>query len=71
MTRKETGAQLAFKQESYTIMGACFAVYKDKGGAFREPVYHECLGIEYTSEIFVSFRVVSGQPRSFTGSLCS
>jgi len=46
MTRKETGAELAFKEESYTIMGACFAVYKDKGCGFREPIYHECLGIE-------------------------
>lgn len=46
MTRKETGAELAFKDESYAIIGACFAVYKDKGCGFREPVYHECLTIE-------------------------
>jgi GxxExxY protein len=47
MTRKETGSELAFKDESYAIMGACFAVYKDKGCGFLEPIYHECLEIEF------------------------
>ena len=28
-------------------MGACFEVYKDKGCGFHEPVYQECLGIEF------------------------
>jgi GxxExxY protein len=28
-------------------MGACMAVYKDKGCGFFEPVYHECLEIEF------------------------
>jgi len=46
MTRKEeTG--LIYKEESYAIIGACFAVYKDKGCDFHEPVYHECLEIEF------------------------
>jgi len=35
-----------FKDESYRIMGACFAVYKEKGPGFVEPVYQECLEIE-------------------------
>jgi GxxExxY protein len=37
---------LIYKHESYAIIGACMAVYKDKGCGFLEPVYHECLGIE-------------------------
>jgi GxxExxY protein len=46
MTRKEEKLQLIYKDESYAIIGACFAVYKDKGCGFLEPVYHECLEIE-------------------------
>jgi GxxExxY protein len=45
MTRKEEKLQLIYKDESYTIIGACFAVYKDKGCGFLKPVYHECLEI--------------------------
>ena len=43
MTRKEENAELIYKDESYAIIGACFAVYKDKGCGFHEPVYHECM----------------------------
>ncbi len=39
-------AELLFPEESYAIMGACFAVYKDKGCGFNEPVYQECMEIE-------------------------
>ena len=46
MTRKEEKAELIYKDESYIIIGSCFAVYKDKGCGFLEPVYHECLEIE-------------------------
>src|SRR5437879_6464177 len=46
MTRKEERTELIYKDESYAIIGACFAVYKDKGCGFLEPVYHECLVIE-------------------------
>jgi GxxExxY protein len=46
MTRKEEKAELVYKDESYAIIGACFAVYKDKGCGFHEPAYHECLEIE-------------------------
>ncbi len=38
--------ELIYKDESYAIVGECFAVYKDKGCGFLEPVYHECLEIE-------------------------
>ena len=29
---------LIYKEECYEIMGGCFAVYKDKGCGFLEPV---------------------------------
>ena len=38
---------LIYKDECYAILGACFAVYKDKGCGFLEPVYQECLQIEF------------------------
>jgi GxxExxY protein len=38
--------QLIYKDESYAIIGACLAVYKEKGCGFLEPVYHDCLEIE-------------------------
>lgn len=40
-------ADLIFKEESYAILGACFEVYKEKGCGFVEPVYQECLAIEF------------------------
>jgi GxxExxY protein len=40
--------KLLFKEESYRIRGACFEVYREKGCGFLEPVYHECLGIEFS-----------------------
>src|SRR5262245_45419161 len=42
-----TMAVLLFPDESYKIVGACFAVYNDKGCGFLEPVYQECLAIEF------------------------
>jgi GxxExxY protein len=47
MTRTAEKAQLIWKDESYALIGACFAVYKDKGRGFLEAVYHECLEIEF------------------------
>jgi len=47
MTLKEESRELIYKAESYATIGACFAVYKDKGCGFLEPVYHECLEIEF------------------------
>jgi GxxExxY protein len=46
MTPKEKG-ELIYREETYATIGACFAVYKDEGCDFHEPVYHECLGIEF------------------------
>ena len=39
--------ELIYKDESYATIGACMTVYKDKGCGFLEPVYHECLQIEF------------------------
>ena len=47
MTRKEGKAELIYKEESYAIIGACFEIYKNKGCGFHEPIYHECLEIEF------------------------
>ncbi|MBU4212454.1 MAG: GxxExxY protein [Kiritimatiellae bacterium] len=38
---------LVYKEEAFKIIGACFEVYKNKGCGFLEPVYQECLGIEF------------------------
>jgi GxxExxY protein len=37
---------LIYGDESYAIMGACFAVHNEMGCGFTEPVYQECLAIE-------------------------
>ena len=39
--------KIVFPDESYAIMGACFEVYNEKGCGFLEPVYQECLQIEF------------------------
>ena len=47
MTPKRLVSDFIFKDECYAIVGACFEVYKDKGCGFYEPVYQECLRIEF------------------------
>jgi GxxExxY protein len=44
---RELMAEIIYKEESYAIIGACFKVYNEKGCGFLEPVYQECLGIEF------------------------
>jgi GxxExxY protein len=39
--------EIIHKSESYAIIGACFEVYNEKGCGFLEPVYQECLAIEF------------------------
>ena len=39
--------EIIFKKESYAIIGACFEVYNQKGCGFLEPVYQECMAIEF------------------------
>ena len=38
---------IVYKDESYRITGACFEVYNQKGFGFTEPVYQECLQLEF------------------------
>jgi|ERR1044071_8155758 GxxExxY protein len=40
-------SEIIYKKESYAIIGACFEVYNEKGCGFLEPVYQECLAIEF------------------------
>jgi GxxExxY protein len=39
--------EIIYKNESYAIIGALFEVYNEKGCGFLEPVYQECLSIEF------------------------
>src|SRR5437763_11989901 len=39
--------EIIHKAESYAIIGACFEVYNEKDCGFLEPVYQECVGIEF------------------------
>lgn len=40
-------AELVYRDESYKIIGVCFEVYKQKGCGFTEPIYQECLALEF------------------------
>ena len=42
-----TVSNLIYPDESYAIMGACFNVHNTRGCGFTEPVYQECLEIEF------------------------
>jgi GxxExxY protein len=66
MTRTAGKEQLIYKAESYAIGGPCFAVYKDKGCGFLEPVYHECLEIEFESQR-IPFLSKAGQTLQYRG----
>ena len=39
--------EMLYRDETFTIRGACFEVYKEKGCGFLEAVYQECLEIEF------------------------
>jgi GxxExxY protein len=41
---------IIFKKESYSIIGACYEVYKEKGCGFLEAVYQECLALEFSGQ---------------------
>ena len=43
-------AEIIYREESYKIVGACFEVYKAKGCGFTEPVYQECLALEFAMQ---------------------
>ena len=40
-------SDIIYRDEAYKIMAACFDVYNEKGCGFLEPVYQECLEIEF------------------------
>jgi len=42
--RRET---ILFKEECYAIQGAVFEVYREMGCGFLEPVYQECMEMEF------------------------
>jgi GxxExxY protein len=46
-TKRLFMSDLVLPDESYRVMGACFEVYKHMGCGFLEPVYQECLRIEF------------------------
>ena len=43
-------AEIVYKEESYSVIGACFEVYNEQGCGFLEAVYQECLEIEFNSQ---------------------
>jgi GxxExxY protein len=43
-------AEMIYKDESCRIMGACFEVYTEMGCGFLEPVYQECLDLEFQAQ---------------------
>jgi GxxExxY protein len=48
--KKKNMVEILYRDESYKIIGACFEVYKQKGCGFTEPVYQECLEIEFSMQ---------------------
>jgi GxxExxY protein len=57
---------IVYKDESYRIIGACFEVYKEKGAGFVEPVYQECLEIEFVLQA-IPFRPQVELPLEYKG----
>lgn len=41
---------IVYKEESYSISGAIFEVYKELGSGFLEAVYQECLSKEFSRQ---------------------
>ena len=41
---------IIYKEECFRIVGACFEVYNSMGCGFLEPVYQECLKIEFEDQ---------------------
>jgi len=47
-------SELLYADESYKILEACFNVYNEMGCGFLEPVYQECVQIEFESQAIIS-----------------
>ena len=45
--KHERHENILFKEESFTLQGAIYDVYREMGSGFLEAVYHECLSIEF------------------------
>jgi GxxExxY protein len=41
---------LLYREESYSIMNACFEVYREKGCGFLEAVFQECMEYELADQ---------------------
>ena len=61
-------AEIIYRDESYRIMGACFEVYKEMGCGFVEPVYQECLALEFGLQGLI-FRPQAELALSYKGQL--
>ena len=48
MAEKRQISDFLYEKESYAIRGACFAVWKQFGGAFKETVIQRALGLEFS-----------------------
>jgi len=66
MRRIAEKTPLIWKEERYAIIGACFAVYREKGCDFLEPVYHEGLEIEFNLQ-GIPFRSKPPQTLQYRG----
>ena len=58
--------EILFKDKSYRIVGACFEVYNEQGPGFVEPVYQECLAIEFELQE-IPFTVQQPLPLKYKG----
>jgi GxxExxY protein len=47
LTTEKNNEKILYKDESYTIQGAVFEVYREMGCGFLENVYQECLEKEF------------------------
>ncbi len=58
--------EIVYKDESYAVVGVCFAVYNEMGYGFTEPVYQECLEIELADR-GIPFRPQAELPLMYKG----
>lgn len=61
-----TGREIVYKEDCYRLIGACFAVYNEKGCGFNESIYQECLEIELSIQGIV-FQSQFQLPLSYKG----
>jgi GxxExxY protein len=57
---------ILYAEECYTLMGACYEVYREKGCGFLENVFQECLELELGIR-GVPFASQSGLPLTYKG----